>query len=136
MKLHQPVGNPIYAPLLVRISIGGYFILAGLMKLNNIPHFVQEVQAFHILPPHLAMVYGILLPYTEIAVGSLLVLGIWTTLAAILASLMLVSFVFAMGFFPSSGDLYNKDLILLAGSLSLLFSGAGALSIDRFRKTG
>lgn len=136
MKMHQPLGNPVYAPFLVRISIGGYFLLAGLMKLDNIPGFVREVQAFEILPAHLATLYGILLPYTEVIVGILLLVGIWTTAAAMLASMMLLSFVIAIGLFPSRGDLYNKDLILLAGSLSLVFSGAGALSVDRFRKTG
>lgn len=136
MKMHQPLGNPIYGPFLVRISIGGYFLLAGLMKLDNIPSFVKEVRSFDILPAHLATLYGILLPYTEVAVGILLLIGIWTTGAAIMASLLLLSFVIAIGLFPARGDLYNKDLILLAGALSLVFSGAGALSIDRFRKTG
>jgi uncharacterized membrane protein YphA (DoxX/SURF4 family) len=136
IKMTEPLGNPMYAPFFVRISIGGYFLLAGLMKLDRIPAFIKEVQAFDILPYHLATVYAILLPYTEVVVGSMLLLGSWTTLAAMLASSMLFSFVLALGIFPNSGGLYNKDLILLAGSLSLLFSGSGALSVDRFRKSG
>lgn len=136
MKMNEPCGNPIYAPFFVRISLGGYFLLAGLMKINHIPAFIKEVQAFHILPAHLATLYAIMLPYAEVVVGTMLLLGSWTTLAAILSSLMLLSFVIAIGIFPSSGDLYNKDVILLCGSLSLLFSGAGAISVDRFRKTG
>ena len=136
IKMNQPLGNPLFAPFFVRISIGGYFLLAGLMKIQNIPAFIQEVRAFNLLPNHLATLYSIILPYAEILVGTLLIVGIWTTFAAILSSLMLLSYVTAIGLFPSSTDLYNKDLILLAGSLSLAFSGAGALSIDRFRKTG
>ena len=136
IKMHQPMGNPLYGPFFVRVSIGGYFLLAGLMKLDNIPTFVREVQAFHLLPDHLATLYGIMLPYTEVLVGTLLIAGIWTTMAAILSSLMLASYVLAIGIFPTATELYNKDLILLAGALSLVFSGAGALSVDRFRKTG
>jgi uncharacterized membrane protein YphA (DoxX/SURF4 family) len=78
-----------------------------------------------------------LLPYFELAAGVLLIVGIWTTLAAMLTSLMLLSFVIAFGAFPKGGELlFNKDILLLAASVSLLYSGAGALSIDRFRKTG
>ncbi|MBN8548039.1 MAG: DoxX family protein [Deltaproteobacteria bacterium] len=136
MKMNEPIGNPIYAPFFVRVSLGIYFVLAGFSKLENIPGFVHEVQGHHILPEHAATLYAILLPYAEMATGSLLVVGIWTTLAAMLSSLMLVSFVYAFGIFPGGSHLFNKDILLLGGSLSLLWSGAGALSIDRFRKTG
>lgn len=136
MKMNEPIGNPIYGPLLIRLTLGLYFVLAGFAKLDNIPGFIKEVQGFHILPDHFATLYAILLPYAEMGAGLLLVIGIWTTLAAVLSSLMLLSFVIAFGAFPHGEHLFNKDILLLAASLSLLYSGAGALSIDRFRKTG
>lgn len=134
--MNEPIGNPIWGPFFIRVALGAYFLLAGLAKLDNIQGFIQEVQSFNILSPHMSTLYGILLPYVEIAGGTLLILGIWTTLAALLISLMLLSFVIAFGFFPRGGSMFNKDILLLAAALSLMYSGAGAMSIDRFRKTG
>jgi len=136
MKMHEPVGDACFAPLLIRLGLGSYFVLAGLLKLDDVPGFIEGVRSFNILPDHMATLYGILLPYLEIAFGGLLVIGIWTTLASIVTSLMLFSFVVAIGVFPEGTNLFNKDIILLAASLSLLYSGAGAFSIDRFRKAG
>jgi uncharacterized membrane protein YphA (DoxX/SURF4 family) len=137
MKMNEPIGNPIWGPFILRITLGAYFVLAGWAKLANVPGFIREVQSFGVLPTQAATLYGILLPYFEIAAGFLLIVGIWTTLAALITSLMLLSFVLAFGVFPKTGDLlFNKDILLLAGSISLLYSGAGAISIDRFRKNG
>ena len=140
MKMNQPIGNELYGPLLVRCALGLYFILAGYVKYQDIDGFVTVVHDFGILPSQLATVYAILLPYIEMGAGILLVFGMWTTLAAILTSLMLVSFIIALGPFPHKGsltsDIFNKDIVLLACSISLLFTGGGSLSVDHFRKTG
>ena len=134
--MHEPIGEAIYGPLLIRVTLGAYFVLAGLAKMDNMAEFIAEVKKFDILPGHMAEVYAILLPYFEIAAGGLMILGLWTTLAAITTSILLLSFIIALGAFPKSDHLFNKDIILLAASLSLLYTGAGAFSIDRFRKLG
>jgi uncharacterized membrane protein YphA (DoxX/SURF4 family) len=137
MKMNEPVGNAMYGPLFIRLSMGAYFILAGLTKLENPAAFVNEVQKFGVLKEPLATLYGLLLPYVEIIAGGLLVVGLWTTLAGILTSLMLLSFVIALRVFPDpTSHLFNKDIMLLGATLSLLWSGPGYFSIDYFRKTG
>lgn len=135
-KMHEPVGNSIYAPLFLRLGIGSYFILNGLYILNDIPGFILLVESFKMVPSPVASLYAILVPYMAIAGGSLLVLGIWTTLGASLISILLLSFIGLLGLFPNSREIFNKDVILLAATLSLMYSGGGAWSIDRFRKTG
>lgn len=137
MKMNEPIGNPMYGPIVIRLTLGAYFIAAGFLKLDNPTAFVQEVQKFAILPEPLATLYGILLPYAEILAGGLLLLGLWTTLAAILSCLMLVSFIIALKLFPDpTSALFNKDVLVLGGAASLLWSGPGFFSIDYFRKTG
>jgi uncharacterized membrane protein YphA (DoxX/SURF4 family) len=136
MKLNEPVGDARYGPLFVRIPLGAYFVLASLGKLNHAAAFVDEVRRFHVLPDQLGTLYGILLPYVELTVGFFLLLGIWTTLCAVLAALMMFSFTLAFGFFHSGVNIFNKDILVLGGALSLLFTGAGAYSVDSFRKSG
>jgi uncharacterized membrane protein YphA (DoxX/SURF4 family) len=134
MKPSEPLGNTLYAPVFIRLSLGSYFVLAGLIKLKDMSGFIAEVQSFGALPEHIAALFAILLPYLEIASGGLLVLGLWTTAAALITSVLMGAFVYAFGLFPTRPDLINKDLILLGASLSVLYSGAGAFSIDSFRK--
>lgn len=136
MKPNEPLGNPLFAPFFVRLGLGTYFILAGFYKLEDINSFARQVIAFGVIPESLASVYSYLLPYVEISAGCLLTIGLWTTAASICTSLMLFSFVVALGLFPESKKLFNKDIILLGASLSLMYSGAGAVSVDRFRKMG
>lgn len=136
IKFNKPVGDAMYGPLLVRLALGSYLLMAGLAKMDNIPGFINEVQTFHYMPQHLATVYGILTPYLEVIVGGMILLGMWTTLAAGMAGLIVISYIFAFGVFPYTSKIINKDIILLSAALSLLYTGAGALSIDRFRATG
>lgn len=145
MKLHTPLGNPDWGGFLLRVPLGAYFMLQGMSKLQDANgfSFVDEVRKINpvifgvpVLREPLATLYGILLPYSEIVVGVFLIIGMWTTLAAIFSSLMLTSFVLAMGWMVKKEPLMvNKDLVLLGASLSLLYSGAGAWSIDRFRRS-
>ncbi len=134
MKIHEPIGDSSFGPLLLRIPIGIYFILAGLLILKDPTGFVAEVHNMKILPPHAGTIYAIMLPYVQIAAGALLIIGMWTTLAAGLVSLMLLSFLLAFGLHPEGARLFNKDVIFLCAALSLLYTGSGAWSIDRFRR--
>ncbi len=137
MKLNEPLGNPLWGAFFVRMTLGSYLLLAGWTKLDSIPAFVRDVQRLNLMPPHLAALYAISLPYLEVAVGALLLIGIWTTLSAVLAAVIVGSFLLAFGVFPSPNRLlFNKDIVLFAAAVSLMFSGAGAISLDRFRKAG
>ncbi len=136
MALHKPIWHPSLAGLLVRIPLGLYFLAAGFVKLDNLDAFVETIKQMGFLPAKVATLYGVLLPYMEIATGGALVLGLWTTLSAVVAACMLASFVLVFGVFPypDNPHLFNKDLLLLSGALSLLSSGAGAFSIDGFKE--
>lgn len=142
MAMNRPIWSPSLAGTFVRIPIGLYFVLTGLVKLKDISTFIATVKALGILPDQAATLFAGLLPYIEIVMGSFLVVGVWTTLAAVVTSFLLIAFILALGLFPYSSaegqiyNIFNKDLILLGGTLSLLSSGAGAFSIDGFRQSG
>ena len=134
MKINEPVGSAVWAPLLIRLRLGSYFILAGLGKLEVLAAFIEQVRGFNMLPGNLAALYGTLLPYAEVFIGGMLIVGLWTTLMGLLAGALILSFVCAFGFFPGGHDLFNKDLILMATALSLLYSGPGIYALDNVRR--
>lgn len=136
LKLNRPVGNSMYGPLFIRQALGWYLLLAGVMKLENISKFIDEVHKLNVLPEHISTLYAIVLPYGEIFAGVLLILGFLTTLGSLISAFHFCTLIYVFGFYSSTGQLLNKDLVMLAGALSIMYSGAGALSIDRFRETG
>lgn len=133
MKVDQPIASSQYGPLFVRVVLGAYFLLAGLAKLEDLSGFITAIKRLQIMPDHLATLYATVLPYVEVGAGAILIMGFWTTLGSALTTAILLSFIYSFGLFPSYP--FNKDLILLGASLSLLCTGAGAMSVDRFRKS-
>jgi uncharacterized membrane protein YphA (DoxX/SURF4 family) len=75
-----------------RLILGGIFIFTGIAKINHISSLVGEIKQYQILPAVLASAYGHVLPYLEILVGVILVLGIILRISASIAGLMLISF--------------------------------------------
>lgn len=140
MKLDTPIGNPQIAPLLVRIALGFYLLYAGKAKLRPAQglvdsDFIGLVRSLKIMPDQIANVFAILLPYLEIVTGILLIVGLWMTLTAVLSSIVVAAYIWMFGLYTGAGKIvYAKEIIMLASSLSLLYSGAGAVSLDRFRK--
>ena len=134
MKPGEPIGNPAWGALFIRVAVGCFFVFKGLNEIDHAPIAIQQVGLLKNMPAHLHTLLGLLIPYLEIVAGSLLVIGFWTTIGAAAASLIALFFVYAVGVFPSGSHLLNRDLIVLAGAMSLLYTGSGAFSVDGFRK--
>lgn len=129
--------------LVLRLVVGGTFIAHGLQHLFGLFHGIGEHAFAHSLATAgykytdiLAWVAG----GTELAGGGLLVLGLFTPLAAAgLLALManVIVLKWPLGFFASG---YELELVLAAASFALLFSGPGRASLDRptpwFRRPG
>ena len=146
MNLDKPIGNPNYGPMFLRLALGAFFVFSGLAKIDDPSTLIQTVKRTEMMAPQWATVYAILLPYIEIIGGGLLVSGFWTTLGSVLVTICVgsVMYIFgpslgqtvsAVGVFRPSGYV-SKELILLAASIAMMFTGPGAFSIDGFRKTG
>jgi uncharacterized membrane protein YphA (DoxX/SURF4 family) len=134
IKINEPIGPSVWGPFLIRLALGAYFVMAGLGKLEVLSAFIEQVRSFGVLPSNVSALYATLLPYIEVGIGGLMVLGLWTTLTGILSGFLILSFVFAFGFFPGGHDIFNKDLILCAAACSLLFSGPGVYALDNIRR--
>jgi uncharacterized membrane protein YphA (DoxX/SURF4 family) len=78
---------------LARLVLGGVFLVAGALKVGDPDASVRAVQAYRLLPTGVAEVVGYTLPAVEIGLGLLLLLGLMTRVAAVVALVLLVAFV-------------------------------------------
>lgn len=89
---------PWHTPLALaaRLLLGVVALVAGLSKIGDLPASVRAVRAFELLPEQLAVIAGTTLPMIEIVLGVLLLLGLFTRVAAIGFGLLLVAFSIAI----------------------------------------
>ncbi len=87
----------------VRVVLGGVLLVAGGLKVIDPQSSVQAVQAYELLPEELARIVGWGLPFVEIAVGLLLILGLFTRAAAITAGILMVAFIAAVAWAAARG---------------------------------
>jgi uncharacterized membrane protein YphA (DoxX/SURF4 family) len=81
---------------LVRLVLAGVFLAAGAMKAVDPQSSVAAVRAYELLPASLETVVGWALPFVEIALGLLLVIGAFARLLAVVSALVLAVFLAAV----------------------------------------
>lgn len=79
-----------------RLVLGVVLIVAGALKIGSPSDSVVAVKAYQLLPETIAEMAGYILPILEIVVGVLLVVGLLTRVAAIIAGLLMFAFVFGI----------------------------------------
>ena len=117
-----------YLSFVFRIALGVIFIVSGSGKLAELSTFVEEVKNADVLPHALATVYGNALPFVEIVIGALLVLGLFSRFAAAIGGLSSLSFIIGNSFEIHRG-LYG-DCGCFGSIASLQFSTREAFIID------
>jgi len=84
-----------YLTLASRVALAGVFVFAGIAKLPYIDTLIWEIKQYHILPQDLATAYGYVLPPLEMALGILLVVGLFLRISASVSALVVLSFTIA-----------------------------------------
>ena len=90
-KLAQP-----WLTLLSRLILGGVLIVAGALKIGNLQKSAMSVRAYEMLPIWLANFFGYALPWVEIGIGALLVLGVAVRMMGALGALIMLGFIIAI----------------------------------------
>jgi uncharacterized membrane protein YphA (DoxX/SURF4 family) len=85
------------------LILGAVFIYASLDKIIHPLAFAKAVHRYQILPDPLINITAIVLPYLELLLGLLLVLGIWLPASALLVNLLLAVFLGAIVFNVARG---------------------------------
>jgi uncharacterized membrane protein YphA (DoxX/SURF4 family) len=86
----------IWVSTLARLILAGVLLAAGILKAIDPAGSVAAVRAYELVPPPLAMPIGWGLPFLEIGLGLLLLLGLHTRAAAIVSSFLLVTLLAAV----------------------------------------
>lgn len=131
--------------LLARVALGAWFVLHGYGILDGDggrQAFIDQhlTHARELLPDSLARTYLVALPYVEIATGAMLVFGILTRVAGMLAAIQLAAVLLGVTgakFHVQIGasSPFSPELVLLALALLFVATGGGGLGFDR-RVTG
>jgi uncharacterized membrane protein YphA (DoxX/SURF4 family) len=127
----------------LRLGLGGVWLVAGALKIGDPNGMVRSVRAFRILPESAVHPVAYAVPFIEVALGLLLVLGLATRAAAVASGLLFAVYLAAIssaaarglridcGCFSSGGDLtagaptrYTEEII----RDGLLFAASGVLA--------
>ncbi|MEY3454683.1 MAG: hypothetical protein RLZZ147_808 [Actinomycetota bacterium] len=82
--------------LLARLILGGVLIAAGALKVGNLQKSAMAVRAYELLPVWMANLFGYVLPWIEIGIGLLLVLGALVKINGLLGALIMLAFIIAI----------------------------------------
>lgn len=92
---HKDIAYP-----LLRVSVGCIFLTTGIGKLMTGPdvfaNSLVEQFANTPLPPALVRAFGMALPFIEVTVGSLMLLGLFTLVGLVVTSLLMMGLTFGM----------------------------------------
>ena len=147
-KSYQP-----WLTLLCRLILGGVLLAAGALKIGNLQKSAMAVRAYEMLPVDLANFLGYALPWIEIGMGLLLIVGASVKICGLLGSLTMLAFIIAIaqawarglsidcGCFGGGGTIdpedtkylseIIRDIGLLAMGVFLYYYPKGKLSLDR-----
>lgn len=147
-----------YVTLLARLLLGGVLLVAGGLKVTKPTDSANAVAAYKLLPTNVAHLFGYALPWLEVALAVLLIVGILIRPAALIGGFIMVVFTAAIasawargllidcGCFGGGGEIdpslaaqvhrtyfieIMRDLGLALAAVYLYFFPYGKLSIEK-----
>lgn len=139
--------NREYSIVILRLALAFVFLWFGINQLINqesflgyvpqwlYPHDIQmqhqhPMQFMHNIPTPSVHIILMANGIFETVAGILLLVGFYTRIAAFIAALHVLAIAFSLGY----NDIAIRDVGLAIASFSLVFSGAGPLSLDNRKK--
>ncbi len=86
----------LWLSLVARLALGAVLIVAGGLKVGDPNEAIAAVTAYQLLPSGVATIVGYGLPFFEIMIGIMLVVGLATRAAAFTAGILMVVFIAAV----------------------------------------
>lgn len=105
--------------LIARLAIGSFLLPSGIGKLTDLADFTAGVRNYRILPNHLVPVFSWLLPWLEILLALMLLLGVLVPIAAVGVSVLVACFTIAVVINLARGREINCQCHGVAGSRTI-----------------
>jgi uncharacterized membrane protein YphA (DoxX/SURF4 family) len=112
--------NAQYQPVLTlfaRLVLGGVLLVAGGLKVLKPTESANAVAAYKLMPTNMAHVIGYALPWLEVALALLLIIGVMVRPAAVLSGLIMIIFIGAIA------SVWARGMLIDCGC----FGGGGQL---------
>lgn len=97
--------------LIARVALGGLFLYAAYMKLDDPQLFAQAIEKFKLTTPgdhdHLVKLAAFSIPWVEAVCGTALILGLWTRASALVLIALLGFFTYAIFGVISRGETFK-----------------------------
>ncbi len=81
---------------LMEIALGGLFIYAGILKMENPTQFALEIRNYHLLSPFLAALAAVYLPCLEVIVGFLILIKKWISPSLTILGILIFIYMIAI----------------------------------------
>ena len=79
-----------------RLVLGGVLVAAGTLKIPHPDKSAMAVRAYELLPTSIATVFGYSLPWVEVGIGLLLIVGVAVKINAAIGTFLMLLFVIAI----------------------------------------
>jgi len=79
-----------------RLGLAAVWLVSGAIKVSDLNQTYTAVQAYDLLPAELVSVVAGAVPFLELALGVLLLVGLGTRLSAVVSAVVLVAFIGAV----------------------------------------
>ncbi len=141
-----------YLLLFIRIVLGSLFIYSAALKIMDAEYFAKSLYNYRILPAETLNLFALIIPWLELVIGLLLVLGIFVKESALLGSILMIIFIAAIvsavarGLDIDCGCFGTKDgtrvgllkiiedLLILLGFIWITFYGSDFLALTKSKK--
>ena len=125
-------GTPSIGLLFVRLSLGSYILILGLVQAGNVQSYINNIRGMGIFGENVSFIIGFVLPFLMILLGGLYILGFFTIPTSLGLSMISFIKILVKGLILHDGTPFNKELIFLFCFITTLFAGAGVVSFDVF----
>ncbi len=92
-----------YLLLFIRLIIGALFIYSAITKIIDTDYFVKSLYNYRLLPEVSLNFFAIFIPWLELIIGCLLVLGIYVRESALLGTILMIVFIAAISIAVARG---------------------------------